>query len=379
MVGRGASYYKSLGYSADYMSEFEVSVEDLSKESHAKILVQCDFCNNEVIKEYRTLIRERENYPLDCCKRCKGEKTKITNMKKYGVENVMQVKEHRDTLKKVIFEKYGVENISSLPENKEKVKITNLKKYGFENYTQTEEYKRKTKETSLKKYGVEHYTQTEEYRQKRISTCIKKYGVESPTKNPKIVEKIRKTCIKRYGVDNYFKSDIFKNNLKIFNLDKYGVEYFAQTDDFKTKARATWDSKTEEEVFNIKQRANNTMSLNGNCKTSSQQIYVYELLKDDFDVVLNHPEGNFNLDIMLTHNDIKIDIEYDGWYWHKDRGRQDFIRDCINKRKGYKVLRIKSKEKLPDKSELLSCIYELINTDVCFKELKMSDWRERGE
>lgn len=332
MAGRSASYYKSIGYDGKWMEEVEILVKDLSQNSHAKILVRCDICNKEIIKEYRALLKERNNHPLDCCAECSSKKAKISNMQKYGVTNVMYVEEYRDNLKNTMLEKYGVENISSLPENKEKVKATIREKYAVDSYTQTQECKDKKKITNLKKYGV----------------------------------------------DNYFKSDIFKNNLKDFNLEEYGVAHFSQTEVFKNKTKNTWENKTKEEICKIKQKANATMSLNGTCKTSTQQRYIYDLLKETFDVALNYPEGNFSFDIMLKSKDVKIDIEYDGWYWHKDRGQQDFIRDCINKRKGYKILRIKSKEFLPDKNELLSCIDELLNTDICFKELKMSDWKEGG-
>lgn len=379
MAGRSASYYKSIGYDGKWMEEVEILVKDLSQNSHAKILVRCDICNKEIIKEYRALLKERNNHPLDCCAECSSKKAKISNMQKYGVTNVMYVEEYRDNLKNTMLEKYGVENISSLPENKEKVKATIREKYGVDSYTQTQECKDKKKITNLKKYGVEHYVHTEEYKEKSVATCIGRYGVAFPTKNPEIVAKIKKTCLEKYGVDNYFKSDIFKNNLKDFNLEEYGVAHFSQTEVFKNKTKNTWENKTKEEICKIKQKANATMSLNGTCKTSTQQRYIYDLLKETFDVALNYPEGNFSFDIMLKSKDVKIDIEYDGWYWHKDRGQQDFIRDCINKRKGYKILRIKSKEFLPDKNELLSCIDELLNTDICFKELKMSDWKEGGE
>jgi G:T-mismatch repair DNA endonuclease (very short patch repair protein) len=58
-------------------------------------------------------------------------------------------------------------------------KNNNLKKYGVENVFQLKETKDKIKSTSLEKYGQESYTKTEEYRNSKIqqnsSTCLNKF------------------------------------------------------------------------------------------------------------------------------------------------------------------------------------------------------------
>ena len=42
------------------------------------------------------------------------------------------------------------------------------------------------------------------------------------------------------------------------------------------------------------------------------------------------------MDIALFINQNKIDIEYDGWYWHQDK-QKDIVRDNLIKRQGYKI------------------------------------------
>lgn len=58
-------------------------------------------------------------------------------------------------------------------EAKERTRSTNLKKYGVENPFQSESVKEKIKKTLLKKYGVEYLHQNEEIKQKAIQTRIK--------------------------------------------------------------------------------------------------------------------------------------------------------------------------------------------------------------
>ena len=72
-------------------------------------------------------------------------------------------------------------------------------------------------------------------------------------------------------------------------------------------------------------------------------------------------------------DEIKIDIEYDGSYWHRDQ-QCDIRRDKFLRDNGFKILRIRSSHKIPTEKELFSSIEYLLNTDCCFKELILSDW-----
>ena len=68
---------------------------------------------------------------------------------------------------------------------------------------------------------------------------------------------------------------------------------------------------------------------NGTVPTSSKQIELYKKIKSIYKENIceeNFVLSNVILDIVLFIEDIKIDIEYDGWYWHQDK-RKDFRRD----------------------------------------------------
>ena len=87
------------------------------------------------------------------------------------MEYYTQTEEFLEKTKKTNLEKYGVEFYGGTKECQDKMKQTCLERYGVENYTQTEEYKIKSQNTSLEKYGVPYYSQTKEFQE----NSIKKY------------------------------------------------------------------------------------------------------------------------------------------------------------------------------------------------------------
>ena len=269
---------------------------------------------------------------------------------------------------------------------------------------QTDDFKEKTKNTIIKEYGCDFYSQTDEFKEKFLNTVHKKYGenINTPSQAIKIKEKIRETNLKRYGVNNPMQNDDIKEKLKMTMINKYGVEHYAKTDDFKEKYKNTCLNKYGVEhssksnivqkkikatniekygvpcVFqnpNIKEKISTTLSKNEQVKTSSQQVYIYEFLKNKYsNIEKNYPCDNSFFDIALFVDDVKIDIEYDGWYWHQDKQR-DRRRDEFFKNQGWKILRIRSGHKLPTEEQLFQAIDELLTTDRQFKEIILDDWK----
>ena len=243
--------------------------------------------------------------------------------------------------------------------NSVKRKKTCLEKYGYENYTETPQMKEQIVEANLNKYGVPCYLQSQENREKIKQTLIEKYGADNPMKVDSIKEKARQTNLERYGVEHVSQSDAIKEKTKKNNLEKYGVEYPIQRADIKAKA--------------IK-----TLYENGSEKTSKQQLQLYEMvLKKYPEAKLNFPFSSCSLDIFVNINDIKIDIEYDGWYFHQDK-QKDVKRDKFLQANGFKTIRIRSAYQMPIEQELFNSIDCLVNTDRRFIEIKLSDWKEEG-
>lgn len=69
----------------------------------------------------------------------------------------------------------------------------------------------------------------------------------------------------------------------------------------------------------IRKQVRESLHNNGTCPTSKKQIALNTMIQDIFgNCMLNYPCDQVSLDCMTIINGIKIDVEYDGWYWHKD-------------------------------------------------------------
>lgn len=113
----------------------------------------------------------------------------------------------------------------------------------------------------------------------------------------------------------------------------------------------------------IRSKAINTINELGNIPTSSQQVSIFNLLKQNYpNCSLNYIDGIFALDIMLEVNGQRFDIEYDGKYWHQDE-QKDRRRDEVLKSRGYKILRVKAKHKIPTLEQLQEGLEYLNNHD----------------
>ena len=146
-----------------------------------------------------------------------------------------------------------------------------------------------------------------------------------------------------------------KNKRKETCIKKYGVENPMQVEE-------------------IRKKFNESLSKNGSVPTSSQQLKIYEMIKNEYEnCEINYPISWFNLDCYVKINDVNIDVEYDGWYWHQDIYK-DIKRDNIIYKKGFKVLRIKSGYSIPSKEQLLEGLRILSETDKNYYEIIMEDY-----
>lgn len=265
-------------------------------------------------KEYQKSYKQyikQHTYDMDTCAKCKAAKSKQTCVNKYGVDNVFKVSEFKEKHKQTCLEKYGHEYISQVPEVREKVTNSFIEKYGVSNPMQSEELKIKQQQSLYENYNVYNPMKSKTIQEKAIATNIKKYGVK----------------------------------VAIQNKD-------------------------------IKHKAIETLCNNGTIPTSSQQLKTYNMIKNKYqNAELNYPFSNCSLDIYICINDIKIDVEYDGSYWHQDQ-QADIRRDKFLQSNGIKVLRIRSGHKIPTEKELFFAIEELITTDHMFKEIILSDWKQ---
>ena len=106
------------------------------------------------LKEYGINTRSISKSKLQS--RCK-EKTKNTNLERYGIEHNLQTDSpFRTQMEMNILKKYGVTNVFQTEEVKDKIKKTNLERYGVEHIMQNDDIKEKVWESTFKNNGVKY-------------------------------------------------------------------------------------------------------------------------------------------------------------------------------------------------------------------------------
>ena len=150
-------------------------------------------------------------------------KRKITNIRKYGSENVLSKGTiGYDKKNETVKNKYGVDNVFQIPEIINRI---NSDEIYLERYNLTvSEFRRIVSSKFWNSFS-------ESERIKFVEVCN---------------EKKKLTSIKNFGTEHPKQSDEIKNKLKISCLEKYGVEYYFQSDEFLK------DSKIQEKIKNSK-------------------------------------------------------------------------------------------------------------------------------
>lgn len=299
--------YEEKGYVfTKYNDKFDVKIEDLLPASHIKVKIKCDICGKIIDRPYREYKKCHSKEFGDLCSLCCGIKRKDTCIKKYGEDNPSKVEEFKNKRTETIIEKFGVENAFQSETIKEKIRKTNIEKYGKPYPFQASEVVEKTKQTFIQKYGVSNPNKLPEIREKIYNTNLQRYGYKCSLSSPEIRAKGRET--------------LYKNN-------------------------TVPSSKPEKELYNL-------------------LVKIY----GENNCIHSFPYDRLSLDCLLVINNQKIDVEYDGWYWHKNKVKEDNRRNRFLISRGFKVFRVKANYKLPSEEEIKECIDYLLDGND-YKEL----------
>lgn len=195
---RNKKWYVDKGYTVNKIDEkIEINTVDMSHYSKEKIKFECDYCHK---------IKEEESFKYfkhkgkDCCGNCANLKTA-----------------------EILKERTGSTWYVQTDEFKEKSKNTNIKKYGKEYYSQTVEAKERNKETCLNKYGYNSPCEVPEIQEKMKKTIRRLYSCDNIFQNEHIKNRIKENNIKKYGVDHHMKNPEIKEKVlkKIYESKKY--------------------------------------------------------------------------------------------------------------------------------------------------------------
>ena len=190
-----------------------------------------------------------------------------------------------------------------------KRKETNLKKYGVEFIPQLKSIQLKIKETKLLRYNDENYNNIEKYK----STCLEKYGVDNIFKDlvfrksyeTNRIESIRNNSSQSNNWVKYTERDNNVEKRKKTSIEKYGVEHYQNSIEFKQESK-----KITEKIWNTKKK-------NGTTNTSKIESKIYNLLVNEFGVVKREYKSEkypFNCDFYIPSIDMYI--EYQGFFTH---------------------------------------------------------------
>ena len=147
VTNKNIKYYSNFVENISNGMLINIKSNNLSLGSHVKITGICDICGVERCLEYKSYNIQTNNGSgiFTCSKKCSIEKTKITNLNNYGVENAFQCDIVKNKIKEVMLERYGADNPQKCKIFVDKRKKTSLEKYGFEHPSSSEKVKEKVK------------------------------------------------------------------------------------------------------------------------------------------------------------------------------------------------------------------------------------------
>ena len=214
------------------------------------------------------------------------------------------------------------------------------------------------RETVQKRYGVDNVMCVPEIHEKNKKTCMERYGATSPLGCSEILEKAKQTLNARYNIKNGVK-DLYKvpgisEKIEQTNMKRYGGKAPLCSSEIRAKVAKT-------------------MYQNGTCLTSKPQLVLNQMIIDLYgNSELNYPCDKVSLDCMTVIEGIKIDIEYGGWFWHRNKQTEDRRRDNFVKSQGYKIIRfIAYENRVPTELELCEAINKIVTMNRNFVKVEL--------
>lgn len=329
-----------------------ISLEDYCRKYEPEKGGYCKFCGKPT-----SFLNYSDGFNTYCSPKCAKmspdvkEKTKKTNLEKYGVENPFQNEGIKKRIKEVIQDKYGVDNVSQSEAIKQKKEETTFSHYGVKYALSLPENKKKADEVFLKKYGVKRPAQVAEFKKKIFKTNIERYGAKSIPESPlfenpfnrkETQEKIRQKFKQKYGVENYTQTlEYRKQHRKQFYdrfleiLQEKHLELITSYDDFLISDVITLKCLLDGTVFTTSTLGKKTLT----CPTCKEKRYesrcernLYLWLKDTLPeyTIQRHNrkilQHNREIDILINGD---YGVEVDGVYWHSEKFSEKL--DSVNK------------------------------------------------
>jgi len=271
----------------EYCNKYNITLlEDYSELKLCRnsiINTKCQNCKNSCEKLFYSLIKSGSFCHIHA-NDIKMNKTRDTNMKKYGFDYALQSTTVKEKSKNTNRERYGFDYALQSTTVKDKIKTTNTQRYGCVYACQNEGVKEKIKETNRERYGCEYPMQNDGVKEKSKNTNREKYGCDYVLQNEGVKDKIKTTNTQRYGCENPMHNEGVKEKLKETNRERYGCEYPFQNEGVKDKIKTTNTERhgCEYPMQNdgVKEKSKNTNREKYGCDYVLQNEGVKEKIKE---------------------------------------------------------------------------------------------------
>lgn len=337
--------------------------------------------HNMSYKDYYDIYIKSENEGI--CLTC-GQQTKFerNQYRQFCSRSCMRRNSFiQDTIKNTCIKKYGGVGLGS-KEIQQKTKNTNLLKYGVENPYMIEhnkikshstEAKEKYRQTMLSKYNVDSPLKLECNKQKLIQAGhtkeiiekrnniirqnnIEKYNVEYTTQRKDVIQSIKNSRIQRQI--NF----CLENNCTSINdlINIYGNGWYQSGLEFKYLFDGNNKYILNSEIYKIEEYSNkHVKSCNEEC--------IYQYIKNIYSgTIIQHTRKiikPYELDIYLP--EINLAIEYNGMYWHNANNVSEnyhFNKTKLCEQKEIRLIHIFEDEWINHKDICNSIICSALNT-----------------
>jgi len=315
-------HYIDKGYIFNEENEITINVNDLPKNSHVKIRVECDMCHKQKTISYFKYMKNFNNGGYySCSNKCSVSKCKNTFIQKYGTDILYNVESIKEKAKQTSISKYGCEYPAQNDQIKDKIKKTNLLKYGTNSYLSTEENRikmidyfknnkekivQKRQKTNLIKYGCEHPAQNDEIKQKTKDTNLKLYGSKNGINKEKYFKTLVNNFKNKYNNVNFLKID-HKNQLVTLHCDKCNENYSINFGLFRDRY--------------LRKNLDICVLCNpiGSFSTSNEEKELLNFIKENYKGIIKTNIKlikKYELDIYLP--ELNLAFEFNGVYWHNE-------------------------------------------------------------
>ena len=282
------------------------------------------------------------------------------NEKKYFREHPEIMKKANIKTQQTMLSKYKTPNCSTLSWVKNKKKTTSIKNCGYEYFIQSPEGKNKIEQSCLEIYKVKNPQQNKQVHEKTKQTCLAKYGTSYACQSKSAKEKMQQTILERYNVEFVSQKHILPESLEILSNKTLFELALCNTTVKILAAKLGINPSTIYDYIKL----HNIKYSNPNFSSYEQDISLWLTNNSiQFESNTKNIISPFEIDLYIPKS--KIAIEFNGLYWHSEKGGKNkfYHLNKTNKcqEKGIRLIHIFEDEWLTKKEICLDLLKRFLN------------------